>query len=513
MSGSLWRWRTKIQWSGMVCGPVLALLVYSLLPRAYDGPGGTVVAFSAAGRQTLAVMVWMAIWWVTEAVDISVTALLPLVVFPVLGIRSMNDTAFPYADPMIFLFMGGFLIALAMQQWRLDRRVALLTLRIAGTRPSQMVAGFMVTTAALSAFVSNTATAAMMVPIALSVIQVVRHELTGARGSVCAGSKHLATCLLLGIAYASSLGGIATIIGTPPNSLLVAFVRSTIAEPYRTTITFDHWLLIGLPVTLLFLPITWFLLTRLLFRLDDSPIEGGRELIGRELAALGRVSRGEWATGVVFVVTACVWILRPLLVSLNWSWEGTTIKPLAGLSDPGIAMAGAIALFVWPIDASRRIFALDWSVAQKLPWGILLLFGGGLSLAAAVKANGVAEFIGSWSQYFAGMPPLVIVLAVTTIVIFLTELTSNSATTAALLPVLAALAPGMGIHPYLLILPATLAASCAFMMPVATPPNAIVFGSGEVNIADMARTGLWLNLVGIVLITALTMWWFPRLFP
>ncbi len=513
MSGSLWRWRTKIQWFGLLSGPVIALLVYGALPTEYSGAEGGVIAFSAAGRQTLAVMVWMALWWVTESVDISVTALLPLVVFPLLGIRSMNDTAFPYADPMIFLFMGGFLIALAMQQWRLDRRIALLTLRIAGTRPSHMVAGFMVTTAALSAFVSNTATAAMMVPIALSVIQVVRHGLTRDEGSERKGTRHLATCLLLGIAYAASLGGIATIIGTPPNSLLVAFVRSTIAEPYRTTITFDRWLLIGLPVTLLFLPITWILLTRVLFRLDDSPIEGGRELIGRELAVLGRVSRGEWATCVIFVVTACAWIFRPLLVSLSWTWEGATITPLAGLSDTGIAMAGAIALFVWPVDVPRRTFALDWSVAKKLPWGILILFGGGLSLAAAVKASGVAEFIGSLSQYFAGMPPLVIVLAVTAIVIFLTELTSNSATTAALLPVLAALAPGMGIHPFLLILPATLAASCAFMMPVATPPNAMVFGSGEVSIADMARAGLWLNIIGVLLITVLTVLWFPRLFP
>ncbi len=351
----------------------------------------------------------------------------------------------------------------------------------------------------------------MMVPIALSVVHVVRSNLAPG-GVERRGTSNLAVCLLLGIAYSASLGGIATIIGTPPNSLLVAFAKSTIAEAYRTTITFDRWLSIGLPVTLLFLPITWFLLTRLLFPLDRAPIEGGRALIRRELMALGRMNRGEWTTLAVFTATALAWIFRPLLVQASWNWQGMVVQPLGGLSDAGIAMAGALALFVLPVYPKRRIFALDWPSASKLPWGILILFGGGLSLASAVKANGVAEFLGSLSHHFAGMPPVVIVLVITTLVIFLTELTSNSATTATLLPVLAALAPGMGVHPFSLILPATIAASCAFMMPVATPPNAIVFGCGEVRISQMARAGIWLNLIGIALITALTMLWFPRFY-
>ncbi len=413
---------------------------------------------------------------------------------------------------MIFLFMGGFLIAIAMQRWELDRRIALLTLRVAGTRPSNMVAGFMLTTAGLSAFVSNTATTAMMVPIALSVVHVVRHNLTGSQRHPERLSGNLAICLLLGIAYAASLGGIATIIGTPPNSLLVAFVRSTIAEPYRATITFDRWLLVGLPMTVLFLPIAWFLLTRHLFPLDRQPIEGGRELIRSQLQSLGKMSRGETITLVVFLLTALAWVFRPLLIKISWDWQGAELKPLSGLSDAGIAMTGALALFVIPVDVRRRVFALDWPSTINLPWGILILFGGGLSLASAVKANGVAEFIGSLSHHFAGMPDVVVVLVVATIVIFLTELTSNAATTATLLPVLAAFAPGMGLHPFMLIIPATIAASCAFMMPVATPPNAIVFGSGEVTMAHMARAGIWLNLVGIVLVTALTMLWFPRVF-
>ncbi len=470
---------------------------------------GSPAAFSPAGRLTLAIMIWMALWWITEAIEISVTALLPLAVFPVIGIRDIQETAAPYAHPMIFLFMGGFMIAIAMQRWGLDRRIALLTLRYAGTRPSNMVAGFMLTTAGLSAFVSNTATTAMMVPIAMSVVHVVRGSLTkGDQG----GASNLALCLLLGIAYAASIGGIATIIGTPPNSLLVAFVRSEIAEPYQTTITFSRWLLVGIPMTLLFLPICWLLLTRLLFPLSPRPIEGGQELIEKEIRALGAMSRGEKTTAAVFTVTALCWILRPLMVKIGWSWGDTHYLPLAGLSDSGIAMTGALALFVLPVQASRRIFTLDWESTRELPWGILILFGGGLSLASAVKANGVAEFIGGLSHHFAHMPPVVIVLVVTATVIFLTELTSNAATTATLLPVLAALAPGMGLHPFMLVIPATIAASCAFMMPVATPPNAIIFGSGEVRIAQMARAGIWLNLVGIVLITVLAIVWFPRVF-
>ncbi len=518
MSGSqLFKLRARIQWMGLFCGPALALFAYWALPNDYVGTGGERVAFTHAGRATLAIMVWMAVWWITEALDISVTALLPLVLFPLTGTLPMAKAAAPYAHPMIFLFMGGFLIAIAMQRWHLDRRVALQTLRIAGTRPANMVAGFMLTTAGLSAFVSNTATTAMMVPIALSVVHVVQHKMGadqrqhGQRQHAKA-SDNLAVCLLLGIAYAASLGGIATIIGTPPNSLLVAFVESDVAESYRTTITFSNWLLIGVPVTVLFLPCCWFLLTRVLFPLSRQPVEQGGDLIRSELRSLGTMRRGEKATAIVFALTALTWILRPLLIKIAWSWGDVQVTPLAGLSDAGIAMTGALALFVIPIDLGKRVFTLDWASTRDLPWGILILFGGGLSLAAAVRENHVAEFFGSLSHHFAGMPPIVIVLVVTITVIFLTELTSNAATTATLLPVLAAFAPGMGLHPFMLILPATIAASCAFMMPVATPPNAIVFGSGEVRIAHMAWAGIWLNLIGVVLITLLTMFWFPHVF-
>jgi sodium-dependent dicarboxylate transporter 2/3/5 len=511
MGNHVLNWRATIQWVGLFAGPTAAGLAFLCLPEQYLDVQQQHVPFTTAGRLTLSVMTWMAIWWITEAVDISSTALLPLVLLPILGATTMREASAPYADPLIFLFLGGFLIAIAMQRWGLDRRLALLTLRMAGTRPANMVAGFMVTTAALSAFVSNTATTAMMVPIALSVVSLVR------RGEVddselSKDNENLAVSLLLGIAYAASIGGIATIIGTPPNALFVGFVSSTIPEAYRTEITFDRWLSVGLPVTLVMLPITWLLLTKILFRVGVSEVRGGRELIREELLSLGSLHRGERVTLIVFLVTAVTWIVRPLLVAWRWHWGSETLTPFAGLTDAGIAMTGAMLLFLIPIQPKQRVFALDWSATSRLPWGILILFGGGLSLAGAVQRNGVAEFIGSLAHHTEALPPVFLVVVITSAVILLTEMTSNAATTATLLPILAALAPGLGLHPYLLILPATIAASCAFMMPVATPPNAIVFGSGEVQIRHMVKAGIWLNIVGVIVISLLTMLWYRRLF-
>jgi len=496
---------------GLFAGPILAIGCYGLLPVEYRGAQNQLVPFTWAGRVTLAMMVWMAAWWLTEAIEISATALLPLVVLPISGASSMQDAAAPYAHPLIFLFMGGFLLALSMRRWRLDQRIALLTLRLVGTRPSNMVGGFMLATAVISAFVSNTATTAMMLPIALSVIRLVEGRAVKQGGTDFSSDQRgsFAVCMLLGLAYAASIGGVATIIGSPPNALLVGFVNETMAESYRTEISFARWLLLGLPLAIVFLPMTWLLLTRVIYPIRLPRIAGGRQLIQAELKKLGPVNRGERITMLVFALTAACWILRPLLVKLTWTIGGQAVQPLGGLTDPGIAMAGALALFVIPVNARRGQFVMNWTTARELPWGILLLFGGGLSLAAAVEANGVAEFLGSQARYFTGMPAIVHVLVVSTSVTFLTELTSNTATTATLLPVLAALAPGLGVHPLLLIVPATFSASCAFMMPVATPPNAIVFGSGQVTIPQMMRAGLWLNLIGIVLITALTLFVLP----
>ncbi len=492
-----------VAWLGLVAGPLVAAGTYALLPRDYRDTTDLLVEFHAPGRATLAVMIWMGVWWLTEAIPIYATALLPLAVFPLVGVADMNAASSPYANPLIFLFMGGFLLALSMQRWGLGKRIALTVLRIVGTRPANMIAGFMFTTAVLSAFVSNTATTAMMLPIAASVIRLVRTQ-SCQDGNVKNGaSNNFAICLMLGIAYSASIGGTATIIGTPPNVFLVSYLSDSIADPYRTELSFARWLLIGIPLSFVFLPIVFFVLTRVLYPVRVREIEGGEQLIRDELDSLGPTNRGEWATFVVFMVTATLWILRPALAQLSVGDNGWT--PLAGLTDAGIAMMAAMTLFVTPVDTKRRQFALDWETALKLPWGILILFGGGLSLAAAIHANGVSEFLGSHARFVSGMSPWVVVLCVASGILFLTELTSNTATSATLLPVLGAIAPGLGLHPYLLVFPAAITASCAFMLPVATPPNAIVFGSGEVTSREMARAGLWLNLIAIVLVTLLTL--------
>lgn len=504
--------RSRIRWLGLAGGPILAAIAYWLLPEQFTDAGGEVVPFTPAGRTTLAAMVWMATWWLTEAIDISATALLPLAIFPVLGILPIKDAAAPYGSDIIFLFMGGFVLALSMQRWGLDRRIALTTLRFVGTTPANVIGGFMLVTATLSMWVSNTATAAMMLPIALSVIDLVFQQQHGEtlseRGALVGQpdkGRNFALSLMLGIAYAASIGGMATIIGSPPNGILVEFLKRELDQE----ISFAQWMLIGGPLVLVFLPLAWAMITWVLYPIEIKRIEGGRALIDRELAQLGPMKRGEIVTMTIFFCTAALWIFRPIISGGLGAEEDPetgvlayTIPPLLpGLSDAGIAILAAMALFVIPIEPKSMTFTMNWATARKLPWGILILFGGGLSLAAAVQANGVAEFFGGQATALGGMPTIVLVLAVTTGMIFLTELTSNTATTATLVPILAGLAPGLGVHPDYLIFPATIAASCAFMMPVATPPNAIVFGSGYLTIPQMCKAGLWLNLIGIALIT------------
>lgn len=498
--------RARAQGLGLALGPLLALGVYALLPTEFVGVQGEPVPFTHAGRATLAVLVWMATWWLTEAIAISATALLPIALFPLLGVGTVAEASAPYARDLIFLFMGGFMLALAMQRWGLDRRIALSTLRLVGTRPAAMIGGFMLVTAVLSMWVSNTATTAMMLPIALSVVDLVVRQESGVPtakveglAEAGRGARNFALSLMLGIAYAASIGGIATVIGSPPNGILVQYLE----DAFGVHISFAQWMRIGGPFALVFLPLAWVLITWVLYPIPIRRIEGGGELVGRELAGLGPMQRGEWIVLGVFLLTATLWITRPLLVSIEWGSGADPWRPLAGLSDSGIAILAGLALFATPVRPRERVFALDWPTAVQLPWGILLLFGGGLSLAAAVEANGVAEFFGSQALLFRGVPTWVLVLAVTTAVIFLTELTSNTATTATLVPILAGLSPGLGVAPEMLIFPATIAASCAFMMPVATPPNAIVFGSGYITIPQMCRAGLWLNLLGVVLVTGL----------
>jgi solute carrier family 13 (sodium-dependent dicarboxylate transporter), member 2/3/5 len=457
---------------GLFAGPLLLVVLLLLEPPA---------GMSLPAWRTAAVGLFMACWWITEAVPIPATALLPLLLFPLLDILPIGPTAAPYSNPIIFLFLGGFVIALAMERHGLHRRIALRVVSAVGVHPPVLVLGFMIATAFLSMWVSNTATVVMMLPIGLSVVQLVDPD---------AGSGpmefNFAIALMLGIAYAASIGGLATLIGTPPNALLAAFMR----EAYDVDIGFAQWMLVGLPLVLTALPITWLVLTRVVFPIRIREIPGGAETIRLEVAKLGPVSRAERSIAVIFVVTALLWITRPLLDPY-----------VPGLSDTSIAIAAALATFVVPVSLRHGEFLMDWATAERLPWGVLLLFGGGLALAGAITATGLADWIGQQMSALEAWPLLLTIALVTAIIIFLTELTSNTATAAAFLPLVASLAIGVGQNPLLLLVPAALAASCAFMLPVATPPNAIVYGSGHVTVPQMARAGIWLNILFIMLIS------------
>jgi len=435
--------------------------------------------------KVLGVALWMAFWWLTEALPVSVTALLPLIVFPPLGIFSFKTSAAPYAHPLIFLFMGGFIIAKAIEAWNLHRRIALLIVRAFGTRPDYLIAGFMLATATLSMWVSNTATTVMMLPIAISIIGVLNEK---EDPEIAANT---ATALLLGIAYSASIGGVGTLVGTPPNALLAAFVQ----ERFGIELGFAKWMTIGLPVVFIMLPLAWMLLTRVTCPVARRPIPGADDIIAAEVTALGPMSIEEKRVLAVFVLTALSWICRPLI---------TEVFPDIGLTDSGIALIGALSLFVVPTGKGDGSSLMNWPRAVTLPWGVLLLFGGGLSLAGAISNSGLADTIGGGLVGLVGFPTLVIVIAVTTLIIFLTEITSNTATSAVFLPIVATVADGMGVAPLELTIPVALAASCAFMMPVATPPNAIVFASDRLTVVQMAKAGFLLNLVAIVVIVFIT---------
>lgn len=467
-------------WIGRVLGPVVAVTTYLLLAVADD--------LSPPGRVTAAIAALMAVWWMTEAMPLPATSLLPVVLFPVLGATDVERATAPYASPVIFLFGGGFLLAQAVQRWDLHRRIALYTVLLVGTRPRRLIAGFMVTSGGLSMWISNTATTVMMLPIGLSVLALVASRLDpedpGELG-LPPSWQPFATALMLAIAYAASIGSVATIIGTPPNGIMAGYLAQQ-----GSPIGFGRWMVFGLPVAAVFMIVAWVLLTRLLFRIGSIELPGGRELIRSELSAMGPMTRGERVTLAVFVTVAVLWVARGWL---------QTLPGLAGLDDATIAIAGALALFLIPVDRRRGIMALDWEWARRIPWRILLLFGGGLSLASAIEHNGVAAFIGEAVAELdrLAVPVLVAVVALT--VVLLTEVTSNTATAAVFVPILGGIATGLGLGPAELVVPATLAATFAFMLPVATPPNAIVFGSGHIGVGQMARVGVWLNLVGVAL--------------
>lgn len=457
---------------GLFLGPIWLLAVLVLPPPS----GLELEAWYTAGAALL-----MATWWIAESIPIPATSLLPLILFPIMGVNTMQDTAAPYAHPVIFLFMGGFIIALGMMRWDLHRRIAIWIISRAGTGPRALIAGFMTATAGLSMWVSNTATTLMMLPVALSVITLADTE-----GTVERFKHHFAVALLLGVAYAANIGGMGTLIGTIPNAFISAFFESE----YGYTITFIKWLSVGVPVVIVGVPLVFLAITRLLYKFDKQDLIGSKSIIAREKRNLGPMKKGEKIVAVVFTITALLWITRPLLAPI-----------IPGLTDANIAMIGGLSLFVIPVDFKRGVFAQDWDTAKKLPWGALILIGGGLSLAGAVSGSGLAAWLGESLHPLQQYPTILIVLVTTGVIVFLTEITSNTATTATFLPVLAALALAVGESPLLLAVPAALGASCAFMLPVATPPNAIVYGSGRVTVFEMARAGFFLNFALLMLIT------------
>lgn len=492
----------RIRWTGFLLGLIFSTLIYAIMPDSV-GHGA---------KLTAAVAVLMAAWWMTEALPIAATSLVPLVAFPVLGSDvEMETVGASYGDPIIFLFLGGFLIALAMQRWNLHRRIALVTLSVMGDRPGPMIAGFMIATGFISMWVSNTATAVMMLPIGMSVLMIVTKVMGGALDSAGAENaeadsgadaeasgpndetgigavvkSNFGTALMLGIAYSASIGSLGTIIGTPPNLFLVGYLK----DNHDISIGFGQWMVVGVPLSVVMMAIAWFLLVKVLFKPEIERIPGGRELIRDELAKLGPMSVGEKLVLAMFVLAAASWISLPLIFD----------EP--PISDEGIAMVIGLLLFLIPGGANRGVRLLDWETAEKLPWGVLLLFGGGLALSAQFSSSGLTEWIGTTTSGLGVLPTVLIVAIFAAIILFLTELTSNTATAATFVPVVGGVAMGLDLDPLLLTIPVALAATCAFMLPVATPPNAVAFGSGYVTVAQMVKGGLWLNVIGIVLITA-----------
>ncbi|HPG22216.1 MAG TPA: SLC13 family permease [Amaricoccus sp.] len=494
----------RVIWGLRAGGLVVALLVWLLL-------GGS-EGLSPDARWVAAVGTLMAIWWMTEAIPLSATSLLPIVLIPMLTERTVGEATAPYASSIVFLFLGGFLIAIAMEKWNLHRRVALLTLRRVGVEPKRIVLGLMLATGFLSMWVSNTATTLMMLPIGLSVLALVTERSgPGAVEKIPEHEHHhlghvdpvrddnlrrFGVCLTLAIAWSATMGGLGTLLGSPPNAIVAGYA----ADELGRDIGFLEWMMLGLPLAIVFIFIGWFMMTRVLYPFRIAEIPGGRQMIDEEIAKLGPLGQGEKMVMIVFGSAAFLWVVPGLLASIPG--VGALLGPLGDLDDTAIAIAAGIAMFILP-GRGRTVMVLDWKDAEDgLPWGVLLLFGGGLSLAGAVAATGLDGWFGEQVTGLGALPPVLLVAAVVGIVLFLTEITSNTATAATFIPILGGVAVGIGADAMSLLIPAAFAATCAFMLPVGTPPNAIVFGTGAVTIGQMARGGVVLNLIGIVLITA-----------
>ncbi len=514
---------------GLIGGVLIALIIYYALNAQLPHIAEEIPKLHSLNYKAMPVVagvaVLMGIWWMTEAIDLPATALLPLVLFSVFSVDQFSSVSSSYASPIIFLFMGGFILALSMQKWNLHTRIALSIILLVGTSPRRLILGFMIATGFLSMWVSNTATAVMMLPIGMSVLQLVaklvgkenasnswnqKEEITKAHGGIMGNIVHkgkditqvvqektiiyrtnFSICLMLGIAYAASIGSLGTLIGTPPNALLAGYMKTA----FNIEIDFARWMVFGTPLAFIMLILSWLLLTYVIFPLKIKEIPGGKEVIRAELKKLGRLSRAEISVGVIFILASLGWIFLDTILK---SW-GIKIDKI----DSVIAMGVSALLFILPAN-NQGDRLIDWGVAKKLPWDVLLLFGGGLALSTQFSKTGLSLWIGHLVSDFSHLPILFIIFMVTLMVIFLTEITSNTATAAAFLPVIGGVAMGMGYENHqslLLTIPVALSATCAFMLPVATPPNAIAYGSGYVKITDMIKAGLWLNLVGVVLIS------------
>ena len=486
-------WRRQI--IGLIAGLVLGGLVFFIFPaNAVDavlqsaGADPDAEYSHTALRIVAAVTVLMGVWWATEAIPLAATALIPIAVFPLASVAPLKEVTSPYASATIFLFLGGFLLALALQRWNVHRRIALTVVKVIGTSPKRLILGFMIATGVMSMWVSNTATAVVMLPIGLSILQLTAETVGGMKNQ-----KRFATALMLGIAYSASIGSLGTVIGTPPNILLTAYM----AENHGINIGFAQWMLVGVPLAAVFLLLAWVVITAI-FRPEMTEIPGGKELIDAEIKEMGPWTGPQTKAAIIFILAAAAWVVIPLL-NLDIPYDDAIVGIIAGL-----------VLFIVPANSRTGVRLLDWKTANELPWDVLLLFGGGLSLSAMFTASGLSLWIGEMAKGLDTLPLFLLIGAVALLVLVLTEMTSNTATAATFLPIMGGVAIGVGLtaggeqNVLLLTIPVALSATCAFMLPVATPPNAIAFGSGHVTIGEMIKGGVWLNVIAIVLITFVT---------
>jgi sodium-dependent dicarboxylate transporter 2/3/5 len=451
------------------------------------------IGLSTEAVAVLATTLWVAVWWILEVVPIAVTAMLPIILFPITGAMELSTTTAAFGHKYVFLYIGGFTLAIAIEKWNLHKRIALTVINLIGTSVSKIILGFMVATAFLSMWISNTATTVMMLPIGMAIILQLKDNPDTKEDE----NEIFGKALMLAIAYSASIGGIATLIGTPPNLIFAGILE----EQYNIEMTFSKWIIFGFPISMLLLFICWKYLTNIAFKFTQKDFPGGKAEIKRLLKNLGKVSYEEKTVLIVFCATAFLWITREFLFS----------KLIPAIDDTIIAMASATILFILPTKNRKEKKIINWESAVKLPWGILLLFGGGLALAEGFKTSGLAEWIGTQITQFDKLPLFALLFVLVFTVNFLTEITSNLATTAMLLPVIAPIALALDVHPFTLMVGITIAASCAFMLPVATPPNAIVFGSGYLKIPDMMRTGIIMNVISVILITLITYYLLPLL--